>query len=63
MTEIKTSIGEKTTIKASITYRQSNKRLSWVYRRWESQVDRGTYLFYEDDWGDKTYIKRPPFSL
>ena len=29
----------------------------WVYRRWESQVDRETYFFYEDDRGDKTYIK------
>ena len=32
-----------------------------IYRRWESQVDRGTYSFYEDDRGDKTYIKGPHF--
>ena len=35
----------------------------WVYRRWESQVDRGTYFFCEDDRGDKTYIKAPVFTI
>ena len=34
----------------------------WVYRRWESQVDRGTYFFYEDNRGGKTYMKGPRFN-
>ena len=36
----------------------------WVYRRWESQVDRGTYFFYEDDQGNEIYyIKGPCFHF
>ena len=33
---------------------QGMRAAPWIYRRWGSQVVRGTYLFHKDYRGDKT---------